>query len=73
MSVVRSMTRGTTIAALALMAATTPSSSQEPLASDVGVTAIPAAERKQMRLACRRYFGCVPTPLHVSRLEKENQ
>lgn len=73
MSVVRSMTRGTTIAALALMAAAAPSSSQEPLATDVGVTAAPAAEPKQTRLTCRRYFGCVPTPLYVSRLEKENQ
>lgn len=73
MSVVRSMTRGTTIAALALMAAATPSSSQEPLATDIGITAIPATELKQRRLACRRYFGCMPAPLHVSRLEKENQ
>ena len=73
MSAVRSMTRGTTIAAIALMAAATPSSSQEPVPADVGVTAIPATESKQMRLACRRYFGCVPAPLHVSRLEKENQ
>ncbi|WP_148283535.1 hypothetical protein [Reyranella massiliensis] len=73
MSAVRSMTRGTTIAAIALMAAATPSSSQEPVPADVGVTAIPAAEPKQMRLACRRYFGCVPAPLHVFRLEKENQ
>lgn len=73
MSAVRSMTRGTTIAAIALMAAATPSSSQEPVPADVGVTAIPAAEPKQMRLACRRYFGCVPALLHVSRLEKENQ
>jgi len=73
MSVVRSMTRGTTIAAIALMAAATPSSSQEPLATDIGVMAAPAAEPKQMRLTCRRYFGCVPAPQHVSRLEKENQ
>ncbi len=73
MSAVRSMTRGTTIAAIALMAAATPSSSREPLASDAGVTPTRAAEPKQMRLTCRRYFGCVPPLLHVSRLEKENQ
>ena len=73
MSVVRSMTRGTTIAAIALMAAAAPSSSQEPLARDAGVTQAPTAEPRQTRLTCRRYFGCVPAPLHVSRLEKENQ
>ena len=73
MSAVRSMTRGTTIAAIALMAAATPSSSREPLASDAGVTPTPAAEPKQMRLTCRLYFGCVPALLHVSRLDKENQ
>ncbi len=73
MSVIRSMVRGTTIAAIALMAAAVPSSSREPLASDAGVTPAPAAEPKQMRLTCRRYFGCVPTLLHMSRLDKENQ
>lgn len=73
MSVVRSMVRGTTIAAIALMAAAAPSSSREPLASGAGLTPTPAAEPKQMRPTCRRYFGCVPTLLHVSRLDKENQ
>lgn len=73
MSVVRSMVRGTTIAAIALMAAAAPSSSREPLVSGAGLTPTPAAEPKQMRLTCRRYFGCVPALLHMSRLDKENQ
>lgn len=82
MSVVRSLTwcpafRGTALAAIALMAAATPSSSREPLASDVGVVPeqwpAPATALKPMRLTCRLYFGCVPAFQPASPLEKENQ
>jgi|ThiBiot_300_biof_2_1041535.scaffolds.fasta_scaffold01309_4 hypothetical protein len=82
MSVVRSATwratfRGTAFAVLALMAATTPSSSREPLASSVGVVPeqwpAPATAPKPVRLTCRLYFGCVPAFQPESHLEKENQ
>lgn len=78
MSVVRSPIwctafRGTTLAAIALVAAATPSSGREPLASGVGVTPAPAMAPKPVRLTCRLYFGCVPALQPASSLEKENQ
>jgi hypothetical protein len=78
MSVVRSLTwctafRSTTLAAIAFMAAATPSSGREPLASGIGVTPAPAMAAKSMRLTCRVYFGCVPAFQPASPLEKENQ
>lgn len=82
MSVVRSLTwcpafRGIALAVIALMAAATPSSSREPLASGVGVVPeqwpAPATALKPVRLTCRLYFGCVPAFQPASHLEKENQ